>query len=306
MPIGRLFHIIHMTGDLPSLETWYDDVFSVRRGFLDHNYLELEKRDASLVLLGDTVIEPLAPAFRVPGWDTAALGRFYQGFGNHWHSIAWYVDGDVGDIWQRCTEAGVRVFTSGGLRTDARPRPDAVIMTHPKDTVAQLQFSQPGKNARAKDPRLNPTPDWDPNWWVANHPIATPGLAYTTVLTTDRDRAEKIYADVLGGTVLHKGSSALTGTDDTYVLLGDTVVQLSTPNTDGTIAAQDMAAHNGAHHAAAFRVQDLDVTETYLSSKGIKTLARDDDTLLTDPTTTHGVPFRWTTWDVPGGPRDKS
>ena len=61
MAIGKLFHIIHMTGDLPSLEEWYDDVFSVKRGFLDHHYMEGEKRDASLVLLGDTVIEPLAP-----------------------------------------------------------------------------------------------------------------------------------------------------------------------------------------------------------------------------------------------------
>jgi len=92
MAIGKLFHIIHMTGDLPALEDWYDDVFSVRRGFLDHNYMPGEKRDASLVVLGDCVIEPLAPAFRVDGWDTMPLGRFYQRFGNHWHSIAWYTD----------------------------------------------------------------------------------------------------------------------------------------------------------------------------------------------------------------------
>ena len=30
MAIGKLFHIIHLTGDLPSLEAWYDDVFGVR------------------------------------------------------------------------------------------------------------------------------------------------------------------------------------------------------------------------------------------------------------------------------------
>lgn len=301
--IGRLFHIIHMTGDLAPLEAWYDDVLGVRRGFLDHNYSEREKRDASLVLLGDTVIEPLAPAFRVPGWDEMPLGRFYQRFGTHWHSIAWYTD-DAGDIWQRCTDAGVRVLTGGGRPADTRPSPDSTVITHPKDTITQLQFIGPGTTVQRRDPRFKP--DWDPNWSIDNHPITTPGLAYTTVLTTDRERAEKIYADVLGGTVLHKGSSALTGTDDTYVLLGDTVVQLSTPNTDGTIAAQDMAVNSETHHAAAFRVHDLDATEEYLTSKGVKTMARDEDTLLTDPATTHGVPFRWTTWDVPGGPRDKS
>ncbi len=38
MAIGKLFHVIPMTGDLPALERWGDDGFSVRRGFLDHNY----------------------------------------------------------------------------------------------------------------------------------------------------------------------------------------------------------------------------------------------------------------------------
>jgi catechol 2,3-dioxygenase-like lactoylglutathione lyase family enzyme len=301
MPLGRLFHLIHLTGDIAALEAWYDDVFDVAE-FMPHNYSPYEKRDASLVVLGDCVIEPLAPALRVPGWDALPLGRFYQRFGAHWHSIAWYTD-DAGEMWQRCTDAGVRVLTGGGGRADTRPGPDGIIMTHPKDTITQLQFVGPHEALRQRDPRGRP--DWDPDRWVDRHPVGTPGLAYTTVLTRDRERAEKIYADVLGGTVIHKGSSALTGTDDTYVLLGDTVVQLSTPHTDGTIAARDLAANNEIHHAAAFRVRDLDATEAYLASKGVTAVARDDRTLLTDPSTTHGVPFRWTAWDVPGGHRDR-
>src|SRR5215471_217459 len=106
MAIGKLFHIIHVTGDLPALEAWYDDVFSVKRGFLDHNYMPSEKRDASLFTLGDAIIEPLAPAFRVEGWDTMPLGKFYKRFGTHWHSIACYTeDGETtADIWQRCVD----------------------------------------------------------------------------------------------------------------------------------------------------------------------------------------------------------
>ncbi|MFU8945511.1 VOC family protein [Mycetocola zhadangensis] len=303
MAIGKLFHIIHMTGDLPALEAWYDDVFSVKRGFLDHHYMEGEVRDASLVLLGDSVIEPLAPAFRIDGWDKMPLGRFYNRFGNHWHSIAWYTD-DAGEIWQRLTDAGVRVYVEGGKLTDVRPDPGSAIMTHPKDTVTQLEFMNPGGLMDQMDPRLKDGSDFDSDWWVKNHPVATPGLAYTTVLTKDLERAEKVYGEILGGTVLDKSSSELTGTDDVYVQVGDTVVQLSTPNSDGTIAAADMEANGEIHHAATYRVQDLDATEEYFASKGIKTLSRDDQTLVTDPATTQGVPFRWTTWDVPGGPRD--
>jgi hypothetical protein len=87
-------------------------------------------------------------------------------------------------------------------------------------------------------------------------------------------------------------------------LTGDTVVQSATPVADGTLTAQDMDANNEVLHATALRVADLDAVENYLAANGIRTLTRSDDILITDPVTTHGVPFRWATWDVPGGPRD--
>jgi catechol 2,3-dioxygenase-like lactoylglutathione lyase family enzyme len=298
MTIGKLFHVIHLTGDLPALEAWYDDVFSVRRGFMDHHYMEGEKRDASLVVLGDAVIEPLAPAFRVEGWDAMPLGRFYNRFGPHWHSIAWYTD-DAGEVWQHCTDNGVRVFVEGGVRTSERPAPTAAIMTHPKDTIAQLEFFNPyGGMMEEMDPRLKP--DWDPTWWADNHPLGLIGLAYTTVLTRDPDRARHVYTDVLGGKLVHESTSELTGTRNAYILLGDTVVELATPDRDGTLAADDMAAHGEIHHATAWRVKDLEQAEKYLKSKGIETVSRDDTTLVTEPSTTQGVPFRWTTGDIPG------
>ena len=300
MAIRKLFHIIHMTGDLPALEAWYDDVFSVRRGFLDHNYMPGEKRDASLVVLGDAVIEPLAPAFRVEGWDTMPLGRFYKRFGSHWHSIAWYVD-DAGEIWQSCTDNGVRVYVEGGVLTDKRPPADSAIMTHPKDTVTQLEFMVPSVIVD-RDPRFKP--DFDPDWWVNNHPLGLRRLAYTTVLTRDLDRAKHVYTDVLGGVLLHENTSELAGTANAYVQMGEsTVVELATPTRDGTIAAADQAAHGDVHHAATFQVVDLDRAERYLTTKGITIADRDSATLVTDPATTHGAAFRWTTWTVPGDPR---
>jgi len=298
MTIGKLFHVIHMTGDLAALESWYDRVFSVRRGFLDHNYMPGEKRDASLVVLGDCVIEPLAPAFRVEGWESMPLGRFYRRFGRHWHSIAWYTD-DAGDIWQRCTDHGIRVFVEGGVRTAERPPPQSAIMTHPKDTIAQLEFfRREGSPLEDKDPRFQP--GWDPAWWAENHPLGLVGLAYTTVLTRDLDRAVYVYVDVLGGVLLHESSSSVTGTRNAYVLMGDAVVELAAPIRDGTLAASEMAANGEIHHAVAFRVNDLDTAAKYLSSNGIEPLARDETTLLTRPETTHGVPFRWTTSGIPG------
>jgi len=146
------------------------------------------------------------------------------------------------------------------------------------------------------DPRLKP--GWDPNWWADNHPLGLVGLAYTTVLTRDPDRAKHVYTDVLGGTLIRENSSDLTGTSNAYVQMGEAIVELATPTRDGTLAADDMASHGEIHHAAAFRVRDLDRAEQYLKSKGIESLGRDDSTLLTRPDTTQGVPFRWTTSDI--------
>jgi catechol 2,3-dioxygenase-like lactoylglutathione lyase family enzyme len=302
MAIGKLFHIIHMTGDLPALDAWYDNVFSVRRWLLHHDYLSAEKRHASLVVLGDAVIEPIAPAFGVEGWDELPLGRFYRRFGSHWHSIAWYTD-DTGEIWQRCTDNGVRVYAQGGVLADRRPPAGLAITTHPKDTVAQLEFLRPDGTAIERlDPRLQT--GWNPDWWVDDHPLGLRRLAYTTVLTRDLARAKHIYVNILGGVLLHENTSQLTGTANAYVLMGEsTIVELAIPVRGGTIAAADQAAHGEIHHAATFLVADLDRAEQYLTGKGLKVIDRDATTLVSDPATTHGAAFRWTTWTVPGDPR---
>lgn len=296
MTLGKIFHLIHMTGDLPALEDWYDDVFAVRRGWLDHHYLDWEKRDASLVTIADVVIEPLAPAFRVEGWEKYPLGRFYQKFGDHWHSIAWYCE-DNAPVWKNLVANDIRVLGTAGKSTDTPPPPDATLMTHPKDTVTQLEIDPP-RDLRNRDPRLQP--DYDPLWWLENHPLGLYGMSYTTVITADLDRATHIFGDVLGGTVLERSSSALTGTDDVYVRVGEAVIQLSHPTDADGIAGRDFESNGEMHHAVCFRVKDLDKAEAYLASKGVETAARDGETMLCDPATTHGVPFRFTTRRIPG------
>jgi catechol 2,3-dioxygenase-like lactoylglutathione lyase family enzyme len=308
MAIGRLFHIIHMTGDLAGTEAWYEDVFSPFP-FMESSYAETLRRDASLVMLGDCVLEPLAPTFTAPDWADFPLGRFYSRFGSHWHSLAFYTD-DMAGVWRRAHDFGIRVVgnegaNTGVIETEEQLGDTQTMNMHPKDAYTQIEIQNVAvATTHLRDPRLVDGTGYDPEWWIQNHPVKTPGLAYTTVTVPDLDRAEQVYVQGLGATLLHKGESELTGTRDVYVQVGDTVVQLSVPTRDGTIAAEDYAKFGSMHHAAAFKVQDLDATKEYFDSKGIVTVARDDQTLITDPATTKDVVFRWTTWDVPGGPRD--
>jgi len=294
--IGKIFHLIHMTGDLPALEAWYDDVFSVRRGWLDNHYLESERRDASLVALADVIIEPLAPSFADEDWAQFPLGRFYNRFGNHWHSIAWYAD-DVRPHWEKLRENNIRILGTAGSSSDSPPDPSSTLFTHPRDTIAQIEIQGP-LDMFDTDPRV--LPDYDRHWWRTEHPLGLHGLSYTTILTRDLDRAKHVFVDVLDGTLLEESDSDLTGTSDAYVRVGESVVQLSTPTRPGTIAASDVEANGEIHHAACFRVSDLEVAEAYLKSKGIETEARNEHTIVSSPDTTHGAAFRWTTRVIPG------
>lgn len=295
MAIGKLFHIIHITDDLAGLDAWYDEVFAPQRGFLDNHYLDSEKRDASLIVIGDAVVEPLAPAFRIEGWDISPIGKFYRRFGKHWHSIAWYSD-DTGAIWDGLKQAGVRVYVNGGFVASERPT-DEAIMTHPKDTIAQLEFM---KRPAGFDTRFND--GFDPRWWAENHPLTLEYLGSTSVVTRDLGRAKDIYIQALGGTLLQEVDVPLTGTRSAFVLLGDTVVELAQPTGAG-LAAVDLAENGEIHHSATWKVRDLAAAQRHLESNNVKIVDGDGHTLIADPQTTHGAPMRFTDLAVPGDPR---
>jgi catechol 2,3-dioxygenase-like lactoylglutathione lyase family enzyme len=302
--IGSLFHIIHVSETLQPLDAFYDDVFGPRRGIMDGGYSAMEKRDASLIAIGNCIIEPMAPSKNVEGWDVMPVGRFWQKFGSHWHSLAWYCK-ETGAIWDRLEPRGVRMVTDGGNALDGRPTGEVSatshgsLFTHPRDTGTQLEFYP---RVMPNDPRF--APGWDGNWWAKNHPLGLERLAYATLVVADMDRAISTYADGLGGELLHQGESALTGTRNVYIAIGtDTVIELASPADGDSLAAGDLAANGDMLHAVTFRVGSLPAAEEHLASKGIPVIARDEQTILADPAKTFGAPFRFTTWDVPGDPR---
>lgn len=115
--IGKEFHLLHVVSDLNAVDEWYDRVFSVRR--FVRNYMKAAMRKASLVLIGDFVMEPAQPV-KSEGWEKSALGKFYQRYGEHFHSIAWYVD----DLRETSVELGkhkIRMFDMVGSRSQRRP-----------------------------------------------------------------------------------------------------------------------------------------------------------------------------------------
>jgi catechol 2,3-dioxygenase-like lactoylglutathione lyase family enzyme len=300
--IGRNFHVVHMTGDLKELDAWYYDVFSVQR-FMPDNYMPHEVRDASLVVLGDLCLEPLAPAFRVEGWDAMPLGRFYRRFGKRLHSLAWYVDEGFDELYARLHDAGVRMLGTGGVKQEGAG-PQGAVFTHPRDTCTQLEFiptPEPDSPWNARDPRF--VPRWTPKWWAQSHPLHIERFSCATVSARDVDAARNLYVDVLGGTLLHEADDDMTRTRNAYVLVGDLVVNFAQPVDPTSPIAQDMEQHGESLVAMTFEVADLASAEEHLLRKGVKLAITNGSVLVTDPETSQGAVMVFTTNPIPGDPR---
>ena len=176
------------------------------------------------------------------------------------------------------------------------------IFTHPKDTIAQLQFMKrrtlrlPDDYHRPGDVDPRFLPGWSPTWWATNHGLTLERLAYVTIITSDLERAKAIFLEALDGTVVGEGESELTATHDLYVAIGkQVVVQLSQPLRPDSLAARDQQKNGDTIHAVCFKVRDLAAAEQHLKEKHIDIVDRDDQTIITDPSTTFHVPYRFTT-----------
>jgi catechol 2,3-dioxygenase-like lactoylglutathione lyase family enzyme len=301
--IGKNFHIIHMTNDLRELDLWYYDVFSVRR-FMPEGYMAAEKRDASLVLLGELCIEPLAPAFRVPGWEDLPLGRFYQQHGKRLHSIAWYVDEGMAELYDALRTAGIECRGTAGARLTG-PYVEGPVFTHPRDTLTQLEFipapNAPGGPALLRDPRYDA--GWRPSWWADYHPLQIQKVSHVTVSTFSLAKALEVYLDVLGGRLLYETVDEALNARSAFVLVGeDLVIELAEPVGDGPLRDDMERSHDGIY-AVTFKVRDLDDARHHLERKGVKATWSSDDAFATDPGTSHGVALGFTTWELPDDPR---
>jgi len=309
--IGPIFHLIHMSDDFWPLNDWYAEVFGAVE-FTKHSRSSrtgsafptwsVELRDASLITIADVTIEPMSPSMFIDGWDKMPVGRFYTKFGRHWHSIAWYVD-DTLALYRELKDRNIRFFFNGGGSDSARePSPDEALFTHPKDSCGALELMQ-GPRAAVADPRFEQ--GYDAAQWERDHPLGLRRLAYITITVSDLDKGKRVYVDALGGKLLLEDSSPLTMTKNAYVAVGDhTMVELAQPLEEGSLAGRELAKNGDIMHSVAFGVADLDRAERHLTAKGVRILDRDAATLLADPDTTFGAPFRFTTAAIPGDPRD--
>jgi catechol 2,3-dioxygenase-like lactoylglutathione lyase family enzyme len=307
---GKTFHLIHIADDFEKAARWYADVFDGLAGWVRYPgfpYLEVEIRDADLIIIADCCVEPMAPAKRVEGWDSVPVGRFLNKFGPRWQTMSWYTDG-LPALYDHLKARNTRFFELGGASGDGGLGKRHAIFTHPRDTFGGLEFvsfrsDEPPARPPTGDPRFYP--GFDPQWWYRHHPLQLERLGHMTVVVDDLDAARDFYVNGLNATPLTETASELTGTRSRFFAVGtDTVVEVAKPVTSDSLAAHDLARNGPIFHAVTWTVRDLAAARAHLEAKGVGILGMDDRLLVTDPRTSFGALHCFTTWKPPGDPRD--
>jgi catechol 2,3-dioxygenase-like lactoylglutathione lyase family enzyme len=292
--IGKLFHLTHVVSDLAAVDKWYDDVFGVTRFY--RGYEKMAGRDASLIAIGEVIMEPMMPA-RVANLQNPSVKKFHDRFGQHFHSIAWYVD-DVAEISAQLDQHGLRLFNISGKTV--KPGDESfAIWTHPKETHGQLEFAVIGKYTI--DPRLQP--GWSNEYWGGRHPLGIERASHICVNVRDLPSAKRLYCDVLGGKLIHEEESAGLKKSAFVAVGADSVVELAQPLSSTSPEARDMEQNGEGIYSLMFKTRDLTKANDFLKSKQLRPEAAGTDSIVLGKDQAFGMVVGFTQRTLPNDPR---
>ena|SRR5579863_604911 len=292
--IGREFHLLHVVSDLNAVDEWYDRVFSVRR--FVRNYMKAAMRKASLVLIGDFVMEPAQPV-QSPGWEKSALGKFYGRYGQHFHSIAWYVD-DLRETSIELSKHKIRMFDMVGNAVTEAVRGDAV-WTHPQDTHAAFEFAIAPRFFI--DPRLQP--GWSIEFPRDQHPLGIERASHITVLFKNLNDARGIYEEAMGGKLIHQEDLPQRKRSLFFAVGEDTVIEAAQPLSPSSPEGQDLERAGEGIFSVTFKTKDLNRAAAHLRSHNQRVEFDGANTLVINRDDAFGMVLGFTERQIPNDPR---
>lgn len=304
--LTRLYHPSHHTPALRDTEEWFLRVFGRSSRPLSEIYPNGSSNGyptdySTFTPINDVLFDSIDPKLYilkgVQRYATVDSPRL-KGFG-------WYVEG-MTELYRRLRELGFTIIsqldeiaegddppTSGGS-------PMPLFFTVPDDAGLRYEFLP--QIPFPLDHRL--APGWEIPPVSDDDPLGIEFASHHTVLTDQPARALRLIVDGLGGEVIHTGRNEVIGADSTYVRLADAVFEYAVPD-EGTDAHADWRrdAPHDTYHSITFKVADLERVEGQLSAQGVGIRSRTEHTLVTDPETSIGVPWGFTTELVAGDAR---
>jgi hypothetical protein len=222
----------------------------------------------------------------------------------HLADFACSIEGHA-EAYRELKRHGIRVTNSLGELAEgddppAGPNDPAPYSTLSEQTGLRYHFYPAG--VFLADPRS------DPEWRLPpvsdQDPLGIERCSHHTILTGQPERPLRLFVDALGGNVVHAGRNDLLGSTSTYVHIGGSTLEFAVPDS-GTLARDDWlkSEPNDAYHAITWKVLDLERVEHHLEAQAVRVRARSAETIVTEPATSLGVPWGFSTALIPGDPR---
>ncbi|MCW2982721.1 MAG: hypothetical protein JWR63_291 [Conexibacter sp.] len=312
--VSMMFHPSHRVPDLEEAEAFFGRVFG-RPSRMMHEVVPQAVKEATpdyprdyctFTPIQDVLFDTIDPKrYVVKGeqrYPTATEPRL--------RSFGWYVE-DIDDLYAALRRNGIRVVDQLNRIAHGDEPPSSAAATRvlfwslPEDAGLSYEFF-PGETAFHGDDRL------DAGWAVPpvsdDDPLGIERCSHHTVLTSAPERGLRLVVDILGGKVIHEGDNELLGTRSTFVHLAGSTLEYATPVGDGTPARAELAgsAPEDSYHAITWKVADLDRVADHLAACGVGIRHQTTDTIVTEPGTSLGIPWGFTTRLIANDPRGEA
>jgi hypothetical protein len=302
--VTMMYHPSHHVPDLAEAEAWFERVFArpstplaaMTRGAPPRSGYPVDY--STFTFIGDVLFDTIDPKRYV----LLDVQRYPTVDQPHLKGFSWYVDG-IAEAYRELRRHGIQMVSQLDEIADGDDPPTAagssmpLYFTVPASAGLRYEFLPP--IPFPLDPRTDP--DWSLPPVSADDPLGIERCSHHTVLTDQPQRALELVVDVLGGDIVYEGRNEVLGTSSTYVRLADAVFEYAVPD-EGTDAHADWArdAPNDTYHSITWKVADLERVERHLGANAVRIRTRTDDVIVTDPATSLGVPWGFTTADPPG------
>ncbi|MFF0817173.1 hypothetical protein ACFYVR_18735 [Rhodococcus sp. NPDC003318] len=306
--LTRLYHPSHHVTDLDVAQVWFERVF----GRPSRPIAEMTKTApasegyptdySTFTPISDVLFDTIDPKRYV----LDGVQQYASVDRPHLKGFGWYVEGIV-DVYRRLRDLGISMVGQRGEVAAGEDPPLApgspmpIFFTVPGSAGLRYEFLP--QIPFPLDHRL--APGWEVPPVSEDDPLGIERCSHHTVLTDRPERALRVMVDGLGGTVIHQGRNEVLGASSTYVHLADAVFEYAVPDA-GTAAYADWAgaAPDDTYHAITWKVVDLDRVERHLKEQGVGVAVRTGEVIVTDPASSLGIPWGFSTVLTPGDPRD--
>lgn len=289
MPLVHVSWALADNAARPACDAFFRDVFGASTA---HEILitpETEKlgldREESLLMIGDTMVIPIAPAGRgaEEGHPLGDMLRRSAGPGR-WIGVALKVrDLAAADAW----------FGARGFKRHYDPGMESFYFIVPRGQVMGLRLEIVRQDMPG-DPRRDPS--WRP---ASDHPLGIEGLQAIGLSCDSPEKAAELFHGKLSWPEL--GLRDLPEAKCLAFAMGDTVLEVLTDRReDGPVACHARDVKGICH--LAFKVRDTHRAAQYLRSRGLPLIGDVEDRFAIAPDAAQGRLIWFTETTPPGYP----